>query len=433
MKNRATTATAFLLLLVFSLCVGSFAVPSLTDPIYGCKGWLVQSIPTDMPYLRPVKGVLSTADVFRWLAGNSTRRLDIIAQYWQLLAHPDDPQSGDYGYSKSSMKHFGADDGFTVYSAIESAADRRVNMRILQHSGFYPYYTNESSNLASGRPNVEVVTLQLDQWWGSGIVHAKAWISDRKDIYIGSANNDWKSLTQVKEVGIYIANCPKLAKKVEFYFNNLWALASLNYSLYTKEIWDQLWQIHRKVPCWSHFIQEPQQCRPPISHYVDIDHVVGYPPIFDPLMFHLQLETPGCTSTTKELYSSYLSFSPPELSFNKHQTDEQAWVNTIKSVGPGATLRISTMDWLGQSQYTKPTIYWPSLSSAISENLVLSLRTDEDNGYFVLGLRSPYASIWFRILSLHNGTRVKYLAIHLPSSVLILITSSSPSTQQSRY
>lgn len=30
-------------------------------------------------------------------------------------------------------------------------------------------------------------------------------------------------------------------------------------------------------------------------------------------------------------------------------------------------MRISTMDWLGQSQYTKQTVYWASLSTAISE------------------------------------------------------------------
>lgn len=41
------------------------------------------------------------------------------------------------------------------------------------------------------------MTLLLGDWWGSGIVHAKVWISDGKDMYIGSANNDWKSLTQV--------------------------------------------------------------------------------------------------------------------------------------------------------------------------------------------------------------------------------------------
>lgn len=56
-----------------------------------------------------------------------------------------------------------------------------------------------------------------------------------------------------------------------------------------------------------------------------------------------------------------------QLSFGRYQADEQAWVETIKSVGIGGTVRISTMDWLGQSQYLKQTVYWASLSSAISE------------------------------------------------------------------
>ena len=69
--------------------------------------------------------------------------------------------------------------------------------RIIQHSGLFPDYDEESEALAASRTNVKNVTLHLDQFWGSGIVHAKVWIADRKDLYIGSANNDWKSLTQV--------------------------------------------------------------------------------------------------------------------------------------------------------------------------------------------------------------------------------------------
>lgn len=69
------------------------------------------------------------ADVFRWLAGNSTKKLDIITQYWQLIAGPDDPRSGDYGYSRSDMLRFGADLGRGVYKAIEDAADRGVTVR----------------------------------------------------------------------------------------------------------------------------------------------------------------------------------------------------------------------------------------------------------------------------------------------------------------
>ncbi|CAK9146660.1 unnamed protein product [Ilex paraguariensis] len=120
-----------------------------------------------------------------------------MAQYWQLIAHPDNPHSGDYGYSNDDMQRFGAIEGLGVYKAIENAADRNVNIRLLQHSGVYPDYTEEPSKLASGRPNVKNVTLLLSQWWGSGVVHAKVWISDHRDVYIGSANNDWKSLTQV--------------------------------------------------------------------------------------------------------------------------------------------------------------------------------------------------------------------------------------------
>lgn len=79
----------------------------------------------------------------------------------------------------------------------KQTAENNLSCRFLQHSGFYPDYTEEASALAAGRPNVENVTLLLKDWWGSGIVHAKVWISDSRDVYIGSANNDWKSLTQV--------------------------------------------------------------------------------------------------------------------------------------------------------------------------------------------------------------------------------------------
>ncbi|GJY02352.1 phospholipase D Z-like protein [Tanacetum coccineum] len=333
-----------------------------------CKAWLVQSIPTDMPQLPLVPGVLATADVLRWLAGNASHNLDIMAQYWQLVAHPDDPNSGDYGYSKEEMQSFGSNDGASVYKSIEEAADRNVNVRLLQHSGVYPDYTREPSDLASGRPNVKNVTLLISDWFESGVLHAKVWISDSRHVYIGSANNDWKSLTQVKEVGIYLADCPKIAKKVEVFYNNLWKLGFMNHSDFTRKIWDEQWQISRTVPCWSHFIPHKKRCKSPLPRYVDVHHTAGYPMITDPSHFHKPIQTPGCNySANSKAPLSYLSFAPPELSFKKYQADEQAWVETIKSVTDGETVRISTMDWLGQSEYASQTVYWSSLSTAISE------------------------------------------------------------------
>jgi phospholipase D3/4 len=63
------------------------------------------------------------------MAANSTRRLDVIAQYWQLLASSDDPRSGDYGYTRDQMHKFGAHQGAAVYQALDDAADRNVNIR----------------------------------------------------------------------------------------------------------------------------------------------------------------------------------------------------------------------------------------------------------------------------------------------------------------
>ncbi|KAG0493256.1 hypothetical protein HPP92_004250 [Vanilla planifolia] len=332
-----------------------------------CKAWLVQSIPTDMPLLHRVSGVLSSGEVLRWIAGNATRRLDVIAQYWQLLAQPGNPKSGDYGFSAADMERFGAGEGAAVYKALEEAAKRMVNIRLLQHSGVYPDYTQEPSDLASGKPNVHNVTLLLSKWWGSGIVHAKVWISDSNNIYIGSANNDWKSLTQVKELGIYLEHCPIIAKKLEVYFDNLWTLSSLNSTAYTRTVWDKIWQTSRMVPCWSYFIPYKQRCRSPLGHYVEIPHVEGYPIISDPYRFHIPLVTPGYNVSSSVQHTSYLSFAPPELLFDEFQADEQAWLETIKSVRYGGIVRVNTMDWLGQSKYTKQTVYWSSLSSAISE------------------------------------------------------------------
>ncbi|KZV37781.1 phospholipase D Z [Dorcoceras hygrometricum] len=357
----------YLVVLQFTFLFGSSAELHFPADNGECKAWLVQSIPTDMPHLARVPGVLSSADVFQWLAGNSSHSLDIIAQYWQLVAHPQDPRSGDYGYSKDEMQRFGANEGFEVYKALESAADRDINIRFLQHSGVYPDYTQEPSKLASGRPNVKNVTLLLSDWWGSGIVHAKVWISDGRDVYIGSANNDWKSLTQVKELGVYLVGCPNIVKKVEIYYDNLWKLAHLNSSAYTTLVWDKTWQTTRKVPCWSHFLNENERCSSPLPKSVDIKHVIGYPPLSDPSMFNVTVRTPGLNHSNSEPQFSYLSYAPPELLFHKYQSDEQAWVDTIKSVGNGGTVRLSTMDWLGQSQYLAQTVYWSSLSSAISE------------------------------------------------------------------
>ena len=67
--------------------------------------------------------------MFQWIAGNATENLDLLVQYWQLLAQPNNPLSGDYGYSNEDMQRFGASIGQEVYQSLDAAATRGINMR----------------------------------------------------------------------------------------------------------------------------------------------------------------------------------------------------------------------------------------------------------------------------------------------------------------
>lgn len=47
-------------IIVVLIIVANFSLPHVSESSQECKGWLVQSIPTDMPHLPRVPGVLST-------------------------------------------------------------------------------------------------------------------------------------------------------------------------------------------------------------------------------------------------------------------------------------------------------------------------------------------------------------------------------------
>ncbi|CAM6009882.1 unnamed protein product [Sphagnum balticum] len=336
-----------------------------------CQAWLVQSIPTDMPELPAVPGVLRTGDVLQWLAGNSSKSLDIASYYWELLALPKNPASGDYGYSQQQLDQFGAPVGQAVYDSLIAAADRGVPIRIVQGTGFSPGFDSESAAIAAGRPNVQNRTLYVSDWWGGGVLHTKLWISNKKHAYVGSANNDWKSLTQVKELGIYFTDCPAVVKRLEHFFENYWTLTTLNASLFTKTVDDKEWQINRTVPCWSHFLEPKDRCKSPLPAYVSTPRVLGYPYLADPNFFSVELNTPGWQGhpggQAAGASPAYISMAPPEIAYHDYQTDEQGWVDTILSVPVNGTVRINTMDWLGQSEYTNTIVFWPALSSAIAK------------------------------------------------------------------
>ena len=143
----------------------------------------------------------------------------------------------------------GAGVGRDLYDALHDAASRGVHIRILQAPGFAgpaggPPATQESDTLQAAFPDqIEIHSITMGDWYGeSGIMHQKVWVFDGRDVYIGSANMDWKSIAQVKEIGVAVEGCAELAADVQRYFEAWWSFSALTAS--SVEVFDPL-RAHR--------------------------------------------------------------------------------------------------------------------------------------------------------------------------------------------
>lgn len=54
--------------------------------------------------------------------------------------------------------------------------------------------------------NLQVRSVNFTKLMGGGVLHTKLWIIDRQHFYVGSANMDWRSLTEVSKDKIW--RCP---------------------------------------------------------------------------------------------------------------------------------------------------------------------------------------------------------------------------------
>ena len=58
-------------------------------------------------------------------------------------------------------------------------------------------------------------------------MHMKLWIADAHTTYIGSANLDYASLSQVKEFGV-LAKSGAIAKDAQHVFSKFWAMCKMS-------------------------------------------------------------------------------------------------------------------------------------------------------------------------------------------------------------
>nr|CAD2143850.1 unnamed protein product [Meloidogyne enterolobii] len=168
-----------------------------------CSWEIIESIPSEMNYAIGSPQHKSTYNAWVELLKVANKTVDITAVYWNMR------DKMDY---KTSCE---------VFKQIENAALRGVKIRIAQNSAgqFGPL---DDLEYLQRKGLVHVQILNFTKLFGSGILHSKLWIVDNQHFYLGSANMDWQSLTEVKELGILMKNCSCLAWEFNKIFSVYW-------------------------------------------------------------------------------------------------------------------------------------------------------------------------------------------------------------------
>jgi phospholipase D3/4 len=172
---------------------------------------LVESIPEGLVYDADAPSFMSTFDAWNHLINEAKKTLLIGSFYWSLKS--------DEVYNHSSSIY-----GDKIFhSLLNAGTERKIDIRIAQSmpSQVSP---NIDTEILEKRKAAKVRSVNFMKLFGAGVLHTKVWIVDGQHFYIGSANMDWRSLSQVKELGVLVTNCSCLAKDLTKIFNVYWEL-----------------------------------------------------------------------------------------------------------------------------------------------------------------------------------------------------------------
>ena len=110
-----------------------------------------------------------------------------------------------------------------ILDAVKAAAERGVKVRFIVDGNMYKTYP-ETADKLNEHKNIDVHTYNFSQM-GGGTLHAKFFIVDDKELFIGSQNFDWRALKHIHELGLRVEN-KKLVKFYRDLFELDWSLSA---------------------------------------------------------------------------------------------------------------------------------------------------------------------------------------------------------------
>ncbi|XP_061089890.1 5'-3' exonuclease PLD3 [Conger conger] len=270
-----------------------------------CSFALVESIPEGLVFSDGSQVLPSISQAWTQLLSQADSTVSIAAFYFTLRA-------SDQGLTDQSDLQ-----GQQVFDQLMKLRSQGVKLQIAVNDP----QTSPQDTIELKTTGAEIREVNLQSVTG-GIIHTKLWVVDNKHVYVGSANMDWRSLSQVKEVGVSVGNCSCLAQDVSRVFGVYWYMGSSEGS--------------SLPPYWPASYSALSSSEHPLN-----------------------LNLNGVPARV------YLSSAPPQLSGYGRTSDLSAILSVISDAQK--FIFISVMDYQPFNEFTKPPRFWPAIDSALRE------------------------------------------------------------------
>ncbi|KAL6427493.1 hypothetical protein ACFW04_008771 [Cataglyphis niger] len=270
-----------------------------------CSIFLVETIPIGLNYSNNTARHKTIYDSWLDLIEMAQDTIEIASLYWTMKGEDVLPDNS-------------AKEGEEVFQALlEAGRDKQIKLKIAQNlpSRLSP---NVDTQILARKANAMVRDLNFAGLLGSGVLHTKLWLIDRTHVYVGSANMDWRSLSQVKELGLVALNCSCLANDYAKIFDVYWKLGK-----------------DGKVPStWP-----------------------------DSFSTKINIDNPMNFTYMENKYKIFIASSPPPFSPKGRSNDLDAILYCIAKAEK--FIYISVMDYFPLTIYSAQVKYWPIIDNAL--------------------------------------------------------------------
>ncbi|KAH9509357.1 5'-3' exonuclease pld3 [Bulinus truncatus] len=273
-----------------------------TQELYSCKFTLVESIPENLTFTSGQPLLMSTHSAHKHLLAKATSSIHLASFYWSMLS------------SDTEVSDYSAFEGEDIFSdLLEVVSNGTLEVKIVQN-----ITSNNTERLAAA--GADVRTIDFQRLLHAGVMHTKMWVVDKLHVYIGSANFDWRSYTQVKELGVLIENCPEIAADADNLFDIYWYFSS-----------------------------------PARPSELGVSSTT--------FSTNMNMTNPQYIKYNKTEALVYLSSSPPMFCADGRSSDVDAVVNIIRAAKE--FIYISVMDYIPLIVYSNPQTFWPVIDDEL--------------------------------------------------------------------